>query len=58
MTAVKPLARVSFLLWGLVLLDSGCVVTEPREGYYDHDHNRWYHDHAWQACGEHDEHCR
>ena len=46
----------SFLL-GLVAVSlSGCIV-EPREGYYDHDHHRWYHEHSWRACEDRDEHC-
>ncbi len=57
MTTLKPLVRAGLLLLGLTMLVSGCVVTEPREGYYDRDHNRWYHDHGWSACGEHDAHC-
>lgn len=28
-----------------------------REGYYDRDHHRYYHDHGWRECGERDEHC-
>jgi hypothetical protein len=51
------LAPVTFWLMGLMLFASGCVV-EPREGYYDRDHHRWYHENAWHACVEHDEHCR
>ena len=40
------------LLTGLALLASallatGCVV-EPREGFYDRDHHRWWHEHAWR----------
>ena len=60
MTNTKHIAKSGFLL-GLIMLASGCVVA-PREsyheGYYDRDHNRWYHEHAWRDCGEHDEHCR
>jgi hypothetical protein len=55
-------ARVIFgsLLLGLLGLSlSGCVV-EPRDGYYDHNHHRWYHEHHWHECGDHDwdDHCR
>jgi hypothetical protein len=39
------------------LLSSGCVV-EPREGFYDRDHHRWYHEHTWHECVAIDEHCR
>lgn len=45
------------LLLGLMVSTSGCVVAEPRDGYYDHDHHRWYHEHSWHECGERDEHC-
>jgi hypothetical protein len=55
MIAMTRIVMGSFLL-GL-LLSSGCVVAEPREGYYDHDHHRWYHEHTWHECGDHDEHC-
>jgi hypothetical protein len=40
---------------------SGCVVATPggyREGYYDRDHHRYYHEREWHDCGEHDDHCR
>lgn len=45
---------------------SGCVVDrehtvervhEPTEGYYDHEHHRWYHEHAWVVCDDRDPHC-
>jgi hypothetical protein len=45
------------LLVGLALLSAGCVIA-PREGYYDHDHHRYYHGHVWVACGDRDDHCR
>lgn len=44
------------VLSGLLALASGCIVT-PREGYYDHDHHRYYHEHAWHECAEHDDYC-
>jgi hypothetical protein len=53
----QRVARGSFLL-ALIAMASGCIVAEPRDGYWDHDHNRWYHDHAWHQCGDRDEHCR
>jgi hypothetical protein len=47
------------MLLGLIALSSACVVAGPgHEGYYDHEHNRYYHENAWHDCGEHDEHCR
>lgn len=51
------IARSSFLC-GLILLTASACVVEPREGYWDRDHARYYHDHAWVACGPNDEHCR
>jgi hypothetical protein len=56
MTISKAIVQASFLLLGLMLLATGCVV-EPREGFYDRDHHRWYHEHTWHECAEHDEHC-
>ncbi len=44
-------------LLGLIVFAAACVVV-PREGFYDRDHHRYYHEHAWHDCGEHDEHCR
>jgi hypothetical protein len=55
--ARRLIAPITLVLLGLTLLTSGCVV-EPREGFYDRDHHRWYHEHAWRDCGERDEHCR
>jgi hypothetical protein len=56
MTIARPIAQACFLLLGLMMFVPGCVV-EPREGYYDHEHHRWYHEHGWHECTEHDEHC-
>jgi len=48
----------SILLGVMVMNLAGCVVAEPREGYYDHDHHRYWHEHGWHNCGpDHDEHC-
>ncbi|HLZ97176.1 MAG TPA: hypothetical protein VKP66_04465 [Steroidobacteraceae bacterium] len=46
------------ILLGLVAVASGCVVAEPREGYYEREHHRYYHEHAWHECLEHDYYCR
>jgi hypothetical protein len=46
----------STLLLALIAFASACVV-EPREGYWDRDHNRWYHEHEWHECGSQDFHC-
>jgi len=56
MSMSKPIVQATLFLLGLMLLASGCVV-EPREGYYDRDHRRWYHEHAWQGCVDNDIHC-
>jgi hypothetical protein len=57
MTNFRPLIQTSLVLLGLVFLATGCVV-EPREGYFDRDHHRYYHEHGWHACAdERDEHC-
>jgi hypothetical protein len=55
----RRIAQVTLLALGLIVLAQGCVVVPPyhREGFYDHDHHRWWHNHAWVACGERDEHC-
>jgi hypothetical protein len=62
MTISRRIGQALMSLVGLALLAStllacGCVV-EPREGFYDRDHHRWYHEHQWHECGDHDEHCR
>jgi hypothetical protein len=46
------------ILLATFMASSGCVVAEPRNGYYDRDHHRYYHEHVWRECVEHDEHCR
>lgn len=63
MTGERRTALGRYLLGLIVLLSNGvllagCIVARPREGYYDREHHRYYHDHAWHDCGEHDEHCR
>jgi hypothetical protein len=61
MTDIKRIAAGSALL-GLILLSASCVIAPRdggyREGYYDRDHHRWYHEGNWHDCGDHDEHCR
>jgi hypothetical protein len=39
-------------------LSAGCIVAQPHEGYYDHDHHRYYREHTWHECRDHDEYCR
>jgi len=45
------------LLLGLMSLMSGCIIG-PHEGYYDRDHQRYYHENTWHNCAGQDEHCR
>jgi hypothetical protein len=56
MSTTLRLAQLSLLL-GLIGFTSACVV-EPREGYWDRDHNRYYHEHGWHGCGPGDNYCR
>jgi hypothetical protein len=42
MRHIERTARGFFLL-GLIVFASACG--EPREGVYDRDHHRWYHEH-------------
>jgi hypothetical protein len=56
MTNLQRIVRGGFLT-GLVALASACVVAEPRDGYYDHDHHRYYGEHTWHDCGDHDDRC-
>lgn len=28
-----------------------------KEGYYDREHHRWWHENAWRDCEENDIHC-
>ncbi|HTV98403.1 MAG TPA: hypothetical protein VME42_20600 [Steroidobacteraceae bacterium] len=54
MKNTKRLAKRGFLL-SLIVLAAACG--EPHEGFYDREHHRWYHDHQWHECVEHDVHC-
>jgi hypothetical protein len=56
MNSVQNLAKSGIAL-ALVLFASACVVA-PREGYYDRDHHRYYHEHGWHECTERGEYCR
>ncbi len=57
MNDARTIVRTGGLL-ALIMLMTGCIVAEPRNGYYDHDHNRYYHDHGWHECGDRNEYCR
>jgi hypothetical protein len=57
---MRRIATTSLLL-GLMAIMSGCVAGPRdgyREGYYDHSHNRYYHENSWHDCAGRDEHCR
>ena len=55
MKNTKRIATSTFLL-GLIGLVVGCMVG-PREGFYDSDHHRYYHENGWHDCADRDEHC-
>jgi hypothetical protein len=59
MKDLNPIVKSGIVL-ALLLASSGCYVVEPRSGYYDREHNRYYYEHSWRDCREHehDEHCR
>ncbi|HEX4376041.1 MAG TPA: hypothetical protein VHZ99_02705 [Steroidobacteraceae bacterium] len=57
MKNMRTIVRFGILL-GLFSLSTACVVAEPREGYYDHGHARYYHEHSWHECGHDDHYCR
>lgn len=72
MRVANTLTRGTFLLASLMLTLSGCVVHDREvvhhdpsgsyeqgyeEGYYDREHHRWWHEHAWRDCVENDIHC-
>ena len=53
MTTTRRILQCT-LLTGVFALSSGCIVTEPHEGYYDRGHHRYYREHAWHECMEHE----
>jgi hypothetical protein len=55
MASFTRVAHGMFLI-GLIGLLGGCLLA-PREGYYDSDHHRYYHENGWHDCSERDEHC-
>jgi hypothetical protein len=48
------------LLLSVVALASGCIVAPGRyhDGYWDHDHDRYWYHNDWHPCTEHREYCR
>lgn len=66
MRSSRLLAPLSLVMLAPVFMLSGCVVDRehtvreepvPAEGYYDREHHRWYHEHAWVVCDDRDPHC-
>ena len=66
MRSSRLLVPLSLLMLAPVFMLSGCVVDRehtvreepvPSEGYYDREHHRWYHEHAWVVCDDRDPHC-
>ncbi len=55
-STARSVAKSSFIL-GLIAMAAACVV-DTREGYWDRDHHRYYHEHTWHECVENDIHCR
>jgi hypothetical protein len=55
MTSGRKVLGGSFMLALIALAASACVV-ETREGYWDREHNRYWHNHAWVVCDA--DHCR
>ena len=56
MNTMESVIKGSILLT-LANLSCACVLAEPREGYYDRGHARYYHQHSWHDCGEHNDSC-
>jgi hypothetical protein len=58
------LAAGTFLLLGVMMSAAGCVVRGGpgyetyHEGYWDREHNRYWHENGWHDCGGGDPHCR
>jgi hypothetical protein len=63
-------ATGALLVTGVVMSLTGCVVHDKevvhdnagytqgyKEGYYDHEHNRYWHDSGWHECGANDPYC-
>ncbi len=66
MRSSRRFGPLSLVMLAPMLMVSGCVVDrehtvdrehEPTEGYYDREHRRWYHEHAWVVCDDRDPHC-
>lgn len=63
-------APAALMIASAVVALSGCVVHDRevvhdggysqgyKEGYYDREHNRWWHEQAWHDCVANDIHCQ
>jgi hypothetical protein len=60
MSRIRYIARIGSIISVFAML-AGCIVAPPgggyHEGYYDHAHHRWWHNHGWVDCGGGDPHC-
>jgi len=56
MSQLSSLIKNGMVL-AMVVMSTACIV-EPRNDYYDRDHHRYYHDHGWHECGDHNDYCR
>ena len=66
MRSSRLLVPLSLIMLAPAFMLSGCVVDRehtvreepvPTEGYYDREHHRYYHEHAWVVCDDRDPHC-
>ena len=66
MRSSRLLVPLSLVMLAPAFMLSGCVVDRertvreepvPTEGYYDREHHRYYHEHAWVVCDDRDPHC-
>lgn len=65
MRTFRLIGPLSLVILAPAFMLSGCVIREhtvreepvPYEGYYDREHHRYYHEHAWVECDDRDPHC-
>ncbi len=60
--SVALIGCAAFSISGCVLHDrevvhDGGYSQGYKEGYYDREHNRWWHEQGWHDCAENDVHC-
>jgi len=56
----QPSQMCALILAAVAAFGAGCVLAPERyhEGYWDHDHDRYWHNQGWHPCAEGPEHCR